>query len=253
MLSQKERKIIEELFLLRDFIKYIAPEERVEKRDNKVVEASRLEEELIRRALGLGSAKSDSNEILLNKKKNIDSLDNILLEIDALIPAKSNFEDKDDKLPDMRIDYQETEREERMQVEVEDDDQTYSFEVVREKKKEEVGAVPYQLEIHYESTSKGQRINAKYKLRDYPSEREEILQDFSRNAEKKLSIMPKFYMGGVLGFTYLGEDFMARRDDLVGDRALMVDIHEAIHTPDEYETRVLTDWIMSREKPKYRR
>ena len=55
-------------------------------------------------------------------------------------------------------------------------------------------------------------------------------------------------MGGILGYTYLGESFMARRDDLTGSTARMVDIHESIHTPDEYETRILTDWIM--EKPK---
>ena len=60
-------------------------------------------------------------------------------------------------------------------------------------------------------------------------------------------------MGGILGFTYLGENFMARRDDLVGDMAKMVDVHEAIHTPDEYETRVLTSWMLSREKMKYKR
>jgi len=31
----------------------------------------------------------------------------------------------------------------------------------------------------------------------------------------------------------------------------MVDIHESIHTPDEYETRILTDWIMMKQRPKY--
>jgi hypothetical protein len=31
----------------------------------------------------------------------------------------------------------------------------------------------------------------------------------------------------------------------------MVDIHESIHTPDEYETRVLTDHIMDKTPPKY--
>ncbi|MBD3164295.1 hypothetical protein GF323_03780 [Candidatus Woesearchaeota archaeon] len=40
--------------------------------------------------------------------------------------------------------------------------------------------------------------------------------------------------------------------DLFGDTALMVDVHEAIHTPNEYETRVLTDWMLKRERPKYK-
>ena len=66
---------------------------------------------------------------------------------------------------------------------------------------------------------------------------------------KWLNILPENIMGGVLGFTYLGENFMGRRADLTGKTARMVDIHESIHTPDEYETRVLTSWIM--EKARY--
>jgi len=67
-----------------------------------------------------------------------------------------------------------------------------------------------------------------------------------------LDILPKSIMGGVLGFTYLESGKMTRRDDLFGDMAMLVDVHEAIHTPDEYETRVLTDWMLIREKPKYK-
>ena len=78
-------------------------------------------------------------------------------------------------------------------------------------------------------------------------------QDFTNMLDKSLEILPRSLMGGVLGFTYLGSGKMARRDDLFGDMALMVDVHEAIHTPDEYETRVLTDWILRMEKPKYKR
>lgn len=64
---------------------------------------------------------------------------------------------------------------------------------------------------------------------------------------KWLNIHPETIMGGVLGFTYIGDPSMGRRADLTGKMARMVDIHESIHTPDEYETRVLTSWIM--EKP----
>jgi len=44
---------------------------------------------------------------------------------------------------------------------------------------------------------------------------------------------------------------MGRRADLTGQTARMVDIHESIHTPDEYETRVLTSWIMEKVRGKY--
>ena len=68
---------------------------------------------------------------------------------------------------------------------------------------------------------------------------------------KWLNILPENIMGGVLGFTYLGENFMGRRADLTGKTARMVDIHESIHTPDEYETRVLTSWIMEKARSRY--
>ena len=67
---------------------------------------------------------------------------------------------------------------------------------------------------------------------------------------KHVDVHPASMMGGVLGFTYLGQDRMALRDDLISMKR-MVDIHESIHTPDEYETRVLTDWIMSKPRMKY--
>ena len=68
---------------------------------------------------------------------------------------------------------------------------------------------------------------------------------------KHVNVFPESIMGGVLGFTYLGENFMGLRADLTGRLKNMVDIHESIHTPDEYETRILTDWIMSKPKGKY--
>jgi hypothetical protein len=89
--------------------------------------------------------------------------------------------------------------------------------------------------------------------RVYALEREQGMNDFTKFADKTLHIMPAGYMGGVLGFTYLGENFMARQEGLRDDLAREVDVHEAVHTPDEYETRVIVDWILSREPPKYRR
>ena len=78
------------------------------------------------------------------------------------------------------------------------------------------------------------------------------MHDFSdRVPGKHVDTLPGNLMGNVLGFTYLGQDRMTLRDDLVGKTKKMVDIHESIHTPDEYETRRLTDWIMSKANSKY--
>jgi len=44
---------------------------------------------------------------------------------------------------------------------------------------------------------------------------------------------------------------MVLRDDLIGSLKKEVDIHESIHTPDEYETICLTRWMMEKSKPKY--
>jgi len=86
----------------------------------------------------------------------------------------------------------------------------------------------------------------------YISRRQESLNDFSdRVPGKFVHVFPETVMGGVLGFTYLGENFIGLRADLVGKTKKMVDIHESIHTPDEYETRILTDWIMSKSNSKY--
>jgi len=61
------------------------------------------------------------------------------------------------------------------------------------------------------------------------------LRTFSKNGHE-----------GLYGWTYRNKDGAVRvREDLVGMKKLEVDIHESIHTPDEYETRKLTEWIMS--------
>ncbi|MFC1768724.1 hypothetical protein ACFLZX_03075, partial [Nanoarchaeota archaeon] len=73
--------------------------------------------------------------------------------------------------------------------------------------------------------------------------------------DKSISVFPKSQMGGVLGFTYLGENMMGLREDHAGHMRTdpLTQIHEAIHTPDEYETRRISEWIMMREMPKYKR
>ena len=110
------------------------------------------------------------------------------------------------------------------------------------------------LDISYEDNYSEERLSITYKrqLRSYIQQHVESKEDMSNRVPLKwLNILPETIMGGVLGFTYLGENFMARRADLIGQTARMVDIHESIHTPDEYETRVLTDWIMQKPKMRY--
>ena len=92
----------------------------------------------------------------------------------------------------------------------------------------------------------------KRNLREYMQRHIEAKEDMANRVPLKwLNIMPESMMGGVLGFTYLGENSMGRRADLTGKTARMVDIHESIHTPDEYETRVLTSWIMEKARSRY--
>lgn len=70
---------------------------------------------------------------------------------------------------------------------------------------------------------------------------------------KRFETLPMAFMGpGLLGFTYLWQDFMVVRDDLHqrGDHH-EVYVHEAIHTEDEYETRQLTAWMMDDSPAEY--
>lgn len=83
---------------------------------------------------------------------------------------------------------------------------------------------------------------------DYVKQLERRKKDFTNLVpHKTVSKAPKSIMGGILGYTYLGENFMVIRDDLNGYEANEVEIHEAIHTPDEYETRILTKWMLDDE------
>ncbi|MCH8329744.1 MAG: hypothetical protein IIB81_05145, partial [Nanoarchaeota archaeon] len=81
---------------------------------------------------------------------------------------------------------------------------------------------------------------------DYLEIRQRALHDFSdRVPGKHIDIFPE-NVGGLLGYTHIGDVKMGRREDLIGDHE--TDIHECIHTTDEYETRILASWIMSKEK-----
>lgn len=87
----------------------------------------------------------------------------------------------------------------------------------------------------------------------YLDRRVEAMHDFTdRVPGKQLHPFPVSGHEGLFGFTYLGDVRAWRRDDLIGTEfAKEVDVHESIHTPDEYETRRIVEWMMSKERPKY--
>ena len=130
----------------------------------------------------------------------------------------------------------------------------YSITIKKEKDKGIKTRDNYSVSLVYENDYGKERLSIHYKsaIGAYLDRRQQALNDFSdRVPGKHVDIFPANMMGSVLGFTYLGQGYMALRDDLIGKTKKMVDIHESIHTPDEYETRVLTEWIMSKRISKY--
>lgn len=86
----------------------------------------------------------------------------------------------------------------------------------------------------------------------YLDRRIESMHDFTdRVPGKNLETFPVAGNEGLYGYTFLGDVKAWRRDDLTGDFAKMVDVHECIHTPDEYETRRITEWMMEKTTTKY--
>ena len=86
----------------------------------------------------------------------------------------------------------------------------------------------------------------------YLDRRVEAMHDFTdRVPGKHLNLFQSTGNDGLFGFTYIGSAHIWMRDDLTGEFGKMVQVHESIHTPDEYETRILTAWIMAKEKVSY--
>ena len=152
------------------------------------------------------------------------------------------------------IKYEENQTEEKLKITIKKSEkEIYSAEII-DKKDAKDRIVPYSISINYEDRYAEERLTITYKqqLKNYLHQHIQSKEDMSERVPLKwLNILPESTMGGVLGFTYLGENFMGRRADLTGKTARMVDIHESIHTPDEYETRVLTSWIMEKIRLKY--
>ncbi len=107
--------------------------------------------------------------------------------------------------------------------------------------------------IAYHNTLQNQGPNYGPLLASYLERRHEAMHDFTdRVPGKHLNTFPSAGNAGLYGFTYIGDQRVWRRDDLIGSKfATMVDVHECIHTPDEYETRRITEWMMERERSRY--
>ncbi|MBI2650293.1 hypothetical protein HYX04_03190 [Candidatus Woesearchaeota archaeon] len=152
------------------------------------------------------------------------------------------------------IKYEENQQEDKLKISVrKDEKEIYSAEIA-DKKDLKDKVIPYSIKISYEDNYAEERLSITYRqqLKNYMQQHIESKEDMTNRVPLKwLNILPETLMGGVLGFTYLGENFMGRRADLTGKTARMVDIHESIHTPDEYETRILTSWIMEKVRGKY--
>jgi len=152
------------------------------------------------------------------------------------------------------IKYEENQSEDKLNISVKQGEkEVYSSEITNPKEKPDKVA-PYKVVIAYEDNYAEERLTIAYRqqLKSYMKQHVDSKEDMSNRVPLKwLNILPETLMGGILGFTYLGENFMGRRADLTGKTARMVDIHESIHTSDEYETRVLTSWIMEKARGKY--
>jgi len=152
------------------------------------------------------------------------------------------------------IKYEENQQEGKLKISIKKDEkEIYSSEIINKKDAKDK-VVPYSVKIFYEDGYAEERLSITYRqqLKTYLQKHLEDKEDMTNRVPLKwLNILPESVMGGVLGFTYLGDNSMGRRSDLTGKTARMVDIHESIHTPDEYETRVLTSWIMEKARPRY--
>ncbi len=97
----------------------------------------------------------------------------------------------------------------------------------------------------------------KYRAKDaadigYVVDREMKKQDFTSLVPLKR--MEKEKMSpGLYGYTFLGLDYMAINDNLDPEQSYRTQVHEAIHTEDEYETRQLERWMFDLDKEKIKK
>src|SRR3989338_3479610 len=150
------------------------------------------------------------------------------------------------------ISYEENGSRTRLKIKTEKDGKPYVSEIIDDKEAKD-RVIPYKVMITYEDRYGEERLIITYQqqMKNYIEKHVNEKEDMTHRVPLKwLNILPESMMGGILGFTYIGDPAMGRRADLTGKTARMVDIHKSIHTPDEYETRVLTEWIMGKVNSK---
>lgn len=80
----------------------------------------------------------------------------------------------------------------------------------------------------------------------YISRWETDRRDFSKLAPgKKVQVLDLPH--GLYGYTFLHRNEMVISSKVVEPFKYEVDVHESIHTPDEYETRAITAWMLQEE------
>ena len=257
-------KIIErlELELLSTLFKYVIPFIDKTKKSAKKVQNQKTS--------NLENIINTKPKISFNDVKELESL--ILKNLSENVKINKNAEIKSNKVfyslslrrqkagnegqskYSISIKYEENQSEDKLKISIKDTEkELYSAEIV-DKKDPKDRVAPYSITINYENRYDEERLTITYKqqLKNYIQKHIDEKENMSNRVPLKwLNILPETSMGGVLGFTYIGDPSMGRRADLTGKTARMVDIHESIHTPDEYETRVLTSWIMEKAKGKY--
>jgi hypothetical protein len=254
--------------LLKDILRYIVPKtkSRVKPKNlDKEQEEHSYLEALVRKL-----QKQDKKQIKRKKKisEKFNLEEKIKLEKDNTSKEKNvhysldiDKEEDNEAFKDysVSIKYHEDDDEEKIEIEIKpkdgDEEKHYAFSLIRQKSPEE--AKGHSIDIEYNGSYKKEHVTINYNipLLNYEEKKEINKQDFSNLASNKwVDIFPESQMGGVLGFTYLGDNYQALRADMLySPLGKMVDLHEAIHTPDEHETRVLTSWMMDVKKPVYKK
>jgi len=81
----------------------------------------------------------------------------------------------------------------------------------------------------------------------YEQRRDQALQDFTNLVPDKIVDIQSLPLG-LYGFTYLNTNYMAISETISFHKQRETMVHEAIHTQDEYETRQITAWMLSKDQ-----
>lgn len=256
-------KVIEkiELELLSTLFKYVAPfiDKKIKTDVGKIVQNPNNLENIVNHKpkIILNDIKELECLLLKNISTNVDSNKNFSINNSNLLYSLSFIKPKNNNKRgnySISIKYEENQTDEKLSITVKKDGKEFYSAEITDKKDAKDRVAPYSVIINYEDKYGEERLTITYRqqLKNYLHKHIEEKEDMANRVPLKwLNILPETSMGGVLGFTYIGDNSMGRREDLTGKTARMVDIHESIHTPDEYETRCITQWIMSKERSRY--